>query len=238
MPAGDYRFEPIPYCEMYGRLGICASCGLLAISPVGYEGLGEALPEYREIEKMGEMGTPHSTLPACFAREYRLAEEVHRAAFIRRGPPVQDPWGTLDQPTGEDIKFVLDYGRECKEWTPYSLGFTPKEHREMLHRERTVERQDLLRKEQQRFQLELLDRAEKRADKRHWVEMAIVGGIVTLVVVASTIIAALIESGHWFPRERPLQPIETAIESDNLGEPVAGTPSVHLSPPLEARRQR
>ncbi len=131
-------FSPIRFSEMHGTRGICLSCGLLAISPIGREGLTEAFPSYREIERMGDMDTPHSTLPACFAREYRLAEEVEQAACIRRGPPEQDSFGAVDQPIGADVKFVLEYARRCEKWTPYSLGFTPKEHADAVDQRRRV----------------------------------------------------------------------------------------------------
>ena len=96
--------------------------------------LEQATPDYRDIERMEDMDTPHSSIPACFAQVFNLPEELEKAVEIRHGEPVQrGQYGRpVLGPIGADIKFVLEYERECEGWTPYRFGFTPKEHQEML----------------------------------------------------------------------------------------------------------
>jgi len=75
---------------------------------------------------------------------------------------------------------ILQKDRNCDDFRPWNLGFTPKEHREMLDRER------MLRFEEER----------RRSDHRWRIaELLILGPFMAIVILASAIVGALISKG-------------------------------------------
>ena len=172
----------------------CSECGFLALrNRVSWE-LLPSDPVYRKTAVIGTHRdqTLHS-IPVCFAMAVDLQVDIE--SF--------EPETTLSQ---DKILRVTQKERECSEFTRWQLGFTPKEHREMMDRERMLDREERRDSEQRRFQ----ERQEERADQRHTdqldqlkglhsKEMLIVGVLVTLVIVVSTIIGAGIEA-EWIPK--------------------------------------
>lgn len=108
-------------------------------------------PPYRRVEFSGGTGTQTSYrhIPICFARAYDLQSEI----------PGKLPQGEKDYPAVLVLE-VISKDRTCPKrkqadgFTRWQQGFTPKEHREMLDRERMQEwqaKQDAKRTSERRF---------------------------------------------------------------------------------------
>ena len=93
------------------------------------------------------------------------------------------------QPRNEELLDLLQRERECAEFTPWYQGFTPKEHEEMLDRQRLREWQAKREDEDRRW------REDQRKEERRWrfIELLVFGGLVTIVYVVAQIVAALIQ---------------------------------------------
>jgi hypothetical protein len=161
----------------------CSECGYLALRNRETRELDEAETAFRRDGKLIEItrayaskvwdkGTMlheqvlshsiHEELPLCFARNVDL-----RQGF-KEPDPEHDSINTqrVDEAT---VKGIVVKERECKTFTKWQQGFTPKEHREMIDQER-----------------------ERRW---HFIEL-IVFVIITLIAgIGSAIIGALIARG-------------------------------------------
>lgn len=104
----------------------CSECGFLAAKNIHTRNLEEVEGGFRRSgnspnEIMGgkEIGYPrYKEYPICFVQEYDLIDSFERI-------------------TGRDSeKFltIVNEERECKAFTEWQQGFTPKEHREMIDR--------------------------------------------------------------------------------------------------------
>ena len=114
----------------------CAECGFLAARDIRTRGLEEVEEAFRES------GTPpvneivdnipcsrHEPLPLCFAQRYNIRDEFKE--FTGEALSVR-----------LSVYMVLIEERECEAFTKWQLGFTPKEHREMMDRQWMREYQD------------------------------------------------------------------------------------------------
>ena len=101
----------------------CADCGFLALRFYYYSELHEATKDYREegvdTDGSGSLSRP----PLCLMRAFDLESEVR--ALV----PKETGIGT------NHIVEVVSKPRKCKQWRQWSMGFTPKDHREMVDRE-------------------------------------------------------------------------------------------------------
>lgn len=124
-------------------------------------------------------------MPFCFARQFDFRE--------RYG------WGAGSLGVGEaEIYPAIVEERDCDAFTPWQQGFSPREHREMLDRDRMIQRDDEMRK----AIWEREDQRDTKVEERHKEEMdtlraqhrwqlAIFGG----AVIVATLIGAMIEAG-------------------------------------------
>lgn len=80
---------------------------------------------------------------------------------------------------------VIQKERECGEsFTEWQLGFTPKEHREMLDRQEFLKWQARQRNEDKRWRV---------------IELIVIGVITVVIAGGFTIFGAFIERGSVFP---------------------------------------
>ena len=143
----------------------CADCGYLSVRNKIDNHLGEAAIDFREkgavaqgSDEQGRNQHPlHELMPLCFARQ----------------PYLRDASKQIDKQKNQndEVKRIInqEIGETCNEFTPWQQGLTPKEHREMIDRER------MLRMEDER----------RRNDRKwHWIELGILvvgAGLFTLL---------------------------------------------------------
>jgi len=79
--------------------------------------------------------------------------------------------------------------RNCPAFMQWHPGFSPKEHREMLHQDRMLHWQRDRENEDRQW------REDQRKEERRWrlIELLVLGGFVTIVLVIAQIVAALIQ---------------------------------------------
>lgn len=109
----------------------CVDCGFLALRSLADRQLVEAEDHYRTtgepIEDQG--GRPfYEDMPLCFKKAYDLRQEIVRGL---------SPSTT----TSYIVSLILLTQRNCKRFTDWQQGFTPKEHQESLDRNRAEFRQ-------------------------------------------------------------------------------------------------
>jgi hypothetical protein len=102
----------------------------------------------------------------------------------------------------EEVKAIVQRDNDCKEFTDWQQGFTPKEHREILDRQRQLdfqvkrEKEDKEWRNEQRLKdLEWREEQDKKAEGRHRVDLIVIGIIATIIIAVATILAAFIERG-------------------------------------------
>ena len=150
----------------------CAECGFLTARNLGTRNLDEVEMEFRRSgdapnQLIGgkEVWYPiHKPHPICFVQEYDLLDSFNKISGDK------------------SIKYlgVVNGERQCKPFTTWKQGFTPKEHQEMLDRQ---------------WQLEF-ERKARRSDRK-WRAIELIAFILAGAIVA--IIAALIERGTLIP---------------------------------------
>lgn len=123
----------------------CADCGYLAVrSKVDYS-LSEAASDFRERARIA-IGTDdrgmnqhplHEKIPLCFAIQPYLGNATKN---------IKD----RDNPF-EEVKTIIKSNNDCKGFTDWQQGFTPKEHREMLDRQELRNWQEKQRKNDRWF---------------------------------------------------------------------------------------
>jgi hypothetical protein len=173
----------------------CADCGYLTMRNIADGGLDEMDSKFRETGEPPEhfdarvpvSFSPYGyqPLPLCFDLQFPLADELGEKFFDAPVPAVLE---------------VIRKNRDCPAFTPWQQGFTPKEHREMLDREKMLQWQldreeedrrwrDEQRREDQRW------RAEQRKHEGRWQlrQLIVFGGFVTCVSVVTQIVAAFIQ---------------------------------------------
>lgn len=142
----------------------CAGCGFLAVRNV----------ETRELDSPAENYRSDGTIPTSLIKHARLLHEERPICLVRSPAFPYHP--SSEAPDTPHRKAIVQQEHDCKLWDEWQIGFTPKEHREMLDR-------------QWMFELE----EERRQSDRRWhiAELIIFGAAGALVAV----IAALIGRG-------------------------------------------
>ena len=149
-------------------MGKCADCGYLSVRNKDDYSLGEPSINFRE---KGQVATtwddkgrnPHSLhepIPLCFARQPYLASATEK---------IKDKKNPF-----KEVRDVIQENNDCKEFTHWQQGFTPKEHREMIDRERMT-----------KWQTEREEADRKWRSKQQW-KLVVVAGIFTLLGVLIT----------------------------------------------------
>lgn len=150
---------------------MCHECGFLAVRHEKSRELVEMELDYRNTgEAPREIDSPkHPNIygygfPLCFKQAYSIGDEM------------KNEKGSL----GEKIRSVIQRDRVCEYFTVWRQGFTPREHQEMLDRERMkgweMEREELDRK----WRMELEEKRSKD-EWRRYVFMAIMMIVAAIV---------------------------------------------------------
>jgi len=162
----------------------CAECGFLALRDKKTGLLVEVIDDYRVSGRVPEGVTAYKeyhNYPICFAMAYDLMPEVEQAAKKQFKDKSND-WGSY-------VLEVINSERRCPPnrevlgFTKYQQGFTPKEHREMLDRERLLQWQEEREKSDRSFRIQ-----ESGANRRY--------RIAELILVAFTI-GAILFTAFW-----------------------------------------
>ena len=134
-------------------------------------------------------------MPQCLARpdvDFR-----GRADAVRAGEPTNE----------SDLVSALQAPWDCDDFYEWQSGRSPAEHREVLDRQRLLDREDQ-RDREMREREDARDRRIRELQERlHNRELLILGGIVTVLIVASTVVASIVEgaiSRGWEPTWWPL----------------------------------
>lgn len=143
----------------------CADCGYLAQHiyqgsvPQGFIDIEETsrdtgeLPSSRFSFSFLALGKPDLTpekmsgdnFPTCFNRAFQIGQEVkaRHSEMTEAGK---------DASFASAVKDVIHKDRVCKQFVKWERGFTPKEHWEMMDRERMTEREDKRIREDREWQ--------------------------------------------------------------------------------------
>jgi hypothetical protein len=148
----------------------CCECGYLSLREVYNRELYSPEANYRETGET-PIASSLSPFPVClmracdFRRELKVAKEGHHSDSVK-------------------IVDVIRRDRPCDEFTTWQQGFSPKEHLEM----------NILKEQQAAHDKQAaIERQWRKEDTRfRFVELIVMGGIVTLVSVIVQIVAAFI----------------------------------------------
>ncbi len=148
----------------------CSDCGYLAMRNRHTWNLDEAGRQYRDSGALpviyDDQGRNqheiHEQQPICFARVYDL-----KAEYVKE---------TNDRNNTLSALNVIQKDRDCTEYTDWQQGFTPKEHREMLDREKML-----------KWQADREDADRKWKSRQEW-NFVIMAGMFTIL---GAIIAAI-----------------------------------------------
>lgn len=109
----------------------CSECGYLATWLRKKYTFREASKYFRETGKPEDIPADYAEyLPQCFVRQFDLANEV-----------AADPLLATGSSYSNIVSSVITKERPCLGITPWSQGFHPKEHQEMLFNKQIVETQ-------------------------------------------------------------------------------------------------
>jgi hypothetical protein len=213
----------------------CSECGYLAIRNRFIRLLDEAEQSYRDTGKVKDVPrrTPihhdslpgpwdrseplHEEVPICFENAFNLGSLAYTKAKAKDPKRTDESYRSNWFITEDDIHEMLAEERCCPSWTQWHQGFNPKEHRQMIDRQRLLEYQTKREDDWQKFQAQMAaddrkwrEEQEAKAEERHQQEMQtirninrtqlwIMGGLVTLIIVIATIIGGAMEA-NWFPK--------------------------------------
>ena len=157
----------------------CASCGFLALRNTRERTWLECEDKYRISAQVAEWRwdddrlDEDTFLPSCFAGVPDLAIDLYDA--LKKEPTAITTAWEESKWKRETMLGILNKGRYCSEFTPWIRGFSPKEHREMMDRDKML-----------RWQ-----REESNANRRYRIlELALV-----LATIGAVLWAAFIERG-------------------------------------------
>jgi hypothetical protein len=172
--------------------GRCDTCGFLAMRFYHDAGLHEATQEFRELGLDTNAEAAITRLPFCIVQAARLDKEIEAHHKSTQAPNM-----SLGAPSIMAILQKKD--RECREWTEWIPGFSPKEHLEMMNRERMQKWQEEREEADRKWRTEQEEKTrqwqERMAKGRLHVDIVVFAIGVTVILSASTIIAAFIERG-------------------------------------------
>ena len=170
----------------------CSDCGFLAARTLGH---ADSLPQFVELQE-GQRTDKHISQTAWY--------DTHLYCFMRE-TWFQEKKGQVEYGYLTDLSPLIDVEHDCESFTPWQQGFGPKEHWDMVDRERIVrwqaEREEAdrtWREEQRRLDADWRENQERRSDRRHRWDIFWVAVVATFILAAVTIVAAFIERGKLF----------------------------------------
>ncbi len=178
----------------------CSDCGFLAQRiyhqnvPQGFLHIdvdaraSGTLPGQQGWEQFFGKGTKEwrgDAFPTCFANVIDIETIVNRRVGF-------DPGGIRLQMSPEDLRVLkdeLESPRECTEWVKWIRGFSPKEHREMLDRQRLLEWQEKREDADKEWR-----KGESLSNKKWRIaEFLVIGIAMPLLVIVATLLAPFIK---------------------------------------------
>ncbi len=156
----------------------CDKCGFLATKTLAEVGQGSRTAG--NIEGSIPIFNPSSGRdvdgPICFMQAEDLQAELNK----------------ISNTSAEAIVLsLITKERDCSSFKQWIMGFSPKEHREMIDREKMLKGQT----EREEADKQWREKQEKNADRRHKENLLIMGGLVTVVYVITQIISIFILKG-------------------------------------------
>jgi len=170
----------------------CAECGFLSLRNIETRALDEAEETFRKDGKT--VGVERSYPAEIGMARFRIEEAVTR--YVHEKLPLcfqgsYDLRVLISQLMDDEecdiyecIKTITHKDRECDLFTSWQQGSTPKEHREMIDRQKFMEWQERQRKDDRRWRI---------------IELIVLGFIAVVVAGGFTILGAFIERGSLFP---------------------------------------
>lgn len=183
----------------------CANCGFLAMRNIASRALLDAEQATRIDGSLTGMGNNfiYEEYPVCFVLALDFIKEI--------GPS-----------PGRDSRHpVIQQDRDCKKFTKWHQGFTPKEHKEMIDSERQKTREDDRDQANRDF---LANQAA--LNKRHNLRMFTVAVIGIAVAVAGTLLKRPDPAPVVNVTNPPIQVIAPPADSGLITIPPASSPIV------------
>jgi len=161
----------------------CADCGFLAVRHIQTRNLEEV--EYESRQEGEILTNRYYRYPVCFVMAVNLRERLEEIENLpENAPRQQDAYGNYTWPTWEDlVKILIDNERECELFTKWRQGYTPKEHQEMMDRERRDKFEQEIRKIERDWQ-ERQRKLDRQWQAKQQIYLVIVAGIFTLIGAA------------------------------------------------------
>jgi hypothetical protein len=146
---------------------------------------GRPVPIYDKDALPFQMGSRHEWQPLCFAQVYDLRNEFMEITH-RKNP-------THESPDVESVRAVIHEDRDCDSFVKWRQGSTPKEHQEMIDRDRLLKLQEEQRNNDRKWQ------AEREEADRKWRsgqdrKMLVIAGCFTILgTILGAVITAIIQ---------------------------------------------
>lgn len=144
----------------------CGECGFYSTRHAPSGSLTEVPYEWRVDKPDLRTGrdTPYMYFPVCGVRAKRLHDET-------------------SERTATELWKIGKLERTCDRWTEWHIGFTPKEHREMLDRDRILDREERRDKEQRDWQ-----RTESASNKRWRLAEFLVACVTAIILIVTVMV--------------------------------------------------
>lgn len=153
----------------------CVECGYLAARNVSNRGLDEVEDLFRDkgmppaiYDASGH--NPHqgwNPTPLCFSRCYDLIDEVSRLGMAESQKCIA-------------VLSVITDDRQCSSFTKWHRGSTPKEHQEMMDRERRDKFEQEVRDSERVWREKQRD-SDKQWQTKQQTNLVVVAGVFTLI---------------------------------------------------------
>jgi len=115
----------------------CGECGFISARDWKTRQFAEIDDKKRCSGEIGSELGGFEPAPICFINSFDIKEEVEVLRKAAHDEPTHDSMGGYIPPHWATyVKVVLNTERKCKPFRKWQQGFTPKEHREMVDRER------------------------------------------------------------------------------------------------------
>ncbi|GEM_PF-2127383 len=194
----------------------CADCGFLAVYRWGLTEIEDASLVLRDNRALypNPQGAIEDVLPICFLAEKHLGEALE--AFddgrklvnqLRNHGQVTDRAYWLVQ-----MDSAIQKEHSCPSFVPYRIGFSPKEHREMLDRQWMLEREERRDRDAREWQ------ERESSTNRKWRFWEFVVAVIALIVI---VIAAFIERGA----KAPVVNVQPPVNNVTIQLPMQPMPS-------------
>jgi cation transport ATPase len=160
----------------------CVDCGFLAARNIKTRDLEEVEQLFRDIgspvwigTKEDPKGVPvHERMPLCFMRAYDLILEMEQA----QEHPINRAINAAE------VQSVIGRDRNCAYFRRWLQGVSPKEHREMMDREKMLEWQAGREEADRKWREE----QEAKHSKEEWHRYIFLGVLTVIMAIIGTIL--------------------------------------------------